>query len=100
MSTLMYLMALQKLTSAPFRVVDEINQGMDEKNERLVLDRIVRNCCTSDNPQYFLVTPKLLPALRCLENDMVNVMLICNGPGIFHKFQFEDQLQVYRNMIK
>jgi chromosome segregation ATPase len=26
-STVMYLMALQDMTSAPFRVVDEINQG-------------------------------------------------------------------------
>jgi chromosome segregation ATPase len=33
-STIMYLMALQELTSSPFRVVDEINQGMDERNER------------------------------------------------------------------
>ena len=41
-----YLMALQELTSAPFRVVDEINQGMDERNERLVFDRIVRSCCS------------------------------------------------------
>lgn len=39
-------MALQELTSAPFRVVDEINQGMDERNERLVFDRIVRSCCS------------------------------------------------------
>ena len=42
-------MALQELTSAPFRVVDEINQGMDERNERLVFDRIVRSCCTRPN---------------------------------------------------
>ena len=41
-STVMYLMALQEMTSAPFRVVDEINQGMDERNERLVFDRIVQ----------------------------------------------------------
>ena len=33
-STVMYLMALQDMTSAPFRVVDEINQGMDPINER------------------------------------------------------------------
>jgi chromosome segregation ATPase len=46
-STVMYLMALQDLTSAPFRVVDEINQGMDERNERLVFDRIVQSCCGS-----------------------------------------------------
>ncbi|CAG8637919.1 11308_t:CDS:10 [Funneliformis caledonium] len=36
-STIMYLMALQELAKAPFRVVDEINQGMDPRNERLIL---------------------------------------------------------------
>lgn len=46
-STIMYLMALQELTTAPFRVVDEINQGMDERNERLVFDRIVRSCSST-----------------------------------------------------
>jgi hypothetical protein len=44
-STIMYLMALQQMTSAPFRVVDEINQGMDDRNERLVFSRIVQSCC-------------------------------------------------------
>lgn len=33
-STIFYLMALQSLARAPFRVVDEINQGMDPRNER------------------------------------------------------------------
>lgn len=36
-STIFYLMALQSLARAPFRVVDEINQGMDPRNERYVL---------------------------------------------------------------
>ena len=33
-STALYMMALQSLTKVPFRCVDEINQGMDEVNER------------------------------------------------------------------
>ena len=37
-STIFYLMALQSLARAPFRVVDEINQGMDPRNERQVVD--------------------------------------------------------------
>merc|ERR1712059_17173 len=32
-TTAVYMMALQELTQVPFRCVDEINQGMDEKNE-------------------------------------------------------------------
>ncbi|GLI64046.1 hypothetical protein VaNZ11_007207 [Volvox africanus] len=35
-ATMLYLMALQGVTTTPFRVVDEINQGMDSCNERKV----------------------------------------------------------------
>lgn len=81
-STMMYLMALQGMTTSPFRIVDEINQGMDERNERLVCDRIVRNCCGSKrSPQYFLVTPKLLEALQALNHDDITVLVVFNGPG-------------------
>lgn len=44
-STIFYLMSLQSLTRSPFRVVDEINQGMDPRNERLVHKRIVGIAC-------------------------------------------------------
>ena len=64
-STIFYLMALQSLARAPFRVVDEINQGMDPRNERLVHSRMVDIACSEGSAsQYFLVTPKLL-------NDLV-----------------------------
>ena len=43
-STIFYLMALQSLSRAPFRVVDEINQGMDPRNERMVHGRMVELC--------------------------------------------------------
>lgn len=39
MSTILYLIALQDVTVTPFRVVDEINQGMDPINERKVGNR-------------------------------------------------------------
>jgi chromosome segregation ATPase len=64
-STVFFLMALQSLTTAPFRVVDEINQGMDPRNERLVHGRMVAASCEGDTvSQYFLITPKLLPGLK------------------------------------
>jgi hypothetical protein len=83
-ATVMYLMALQDIVSSPFRVVDEINQGMDATNERLVFDRIVKNCCDAERPkpQYFLVTPKLLQGLRAMDNPHVTVLLVFNGAGI------------------
>lgn len=77
-STIFYLMALQSLSASPFRVVDEINQGMDPRNERMVHGRLVDIACASTeeeidedgNPiggsgggQYFLITPKLLTGL-------------------------------------
>uniref|UniRef100_A0A2K6M6J3 Structural maintenance of chromosomes protein 5 n=1 Tax=Rhinopithecus bieti TaxID=61621 RepID=A0A2K6M6J3_RHIBE len=40
-STMLYLMALQELNRCPFRVVDEINQGMDPINERRVFEMVV-----------------------------------------------------------
>ncbi|KAI9369411.1 P-loop containing nucleoside triphosphate hydrolase protein [Aspergillus egyptiacus] len=67
-STIFYLMALQSLSASPFRVVDEINQGMDPRNERMVHERLVDIACAPSGEgggggQYFLITPKLLSGL-------------------------------------
>mmetsp|Transcript_8903 Transcript_8903/g.8810 ORF Transcript_8903/g.8810 Transcript_8903/m.8810 type:complete len:1147 (-) Transcript_8903:579-4019(-) len=101
-STVMYLMALQDLTSAPFRVVDEINQGMDERNERLVFDRIVQSCCGSKaekKPQYFLVSPKLLQGLRAMDADDVTVLLVWNGPGVQTKWGLHEVIKSYKRKL-
>lgn len=87
-STIMYLMALQGMMVAPFRCVDEINQGLDERNERLVFKRIVSNSTrapgeegpTDHEGQYFLITPKLLPNLYDMEVEAMTVLFIFNGP--------------------
>lgn len=63
-STIFYLISLQGLTKSPFRVVDEINQGMDQKNERVVHGRMVDVACQANSSQYFLITPKLLTDLE------------------------------------
>jgi chromosome segregation ATPase len=63
-STIFYLMALQDLARSPFRVVDEINQGMDPRNERMVHERMVDIACRERTSQYFLITPKLLSDLK------------------------------------
>ena len=36
-TTALYIMALQEMTEVPFRCVDEINQGMDEHNEKRIV---------------------------------------------------------------
>jgi chromosome segregation ATPase len=73
-STVFYLMALQSLAQSPFRVVDEINQGMDPRNERLVHGRMVDIACSENTSQYFLITPKLLNGLKYHERMAVHVI--------------------------
>ncbi|KAG9292682.1 hypothetical protein G9A89_008268 [Geosiphon pyriformis] len=76
-STIMYLMSLQELAKAPFRVVDEINQGMDPRNERLVHSQMVQTACRPNTSQYFLITPKLLPDLDY--HERMKILCINNG---------------------
>lgn len=76
---------------APFLCVDEINQGLDERNERLVFRRIVANSTkppTGDDPskhsgQYWLITPKLLPFLTDMEQEAMTILFVFNGPFNF-----------------
>jgi len=51
-STMLYLIALQDLTECPFRLVDEINQGMDPYNERMIFQQVVECACHPGRPQY------------------------------------------------
>ena len=107
-STIMYLMALQEIMVSPFRCVDEINQGLDERNERLVFKRIVSNSTrkptsgtdhNSHSGQYWLITPKLLPNLYDMEEEAVTVHIIKNGPGNnLHQGDFTaESLLLFRN---
>ncbi|XP_066376411.1 structural maintenance of chromosomes protein 5-like isoform X1 [Miscanthus floridulus] len=79
-STILYLVSLQDLTNCPFRVVDEINQGMDPINERKMFQQLVRAASQINTPQCFLLTPKLLPDLEY--SDACNILNIMNGPWI------------------
>ncbi|CEJ02429.1 hypothetical protein RMCBS344292_16435 [Rhizopus microsporus] len=82
-STILYLMSLQSLAKTPFRVVDEINQGMDPRNERLIHQQIVEGASRSGTSQYFLITPKLLPDLYY--NEQMRVLCIYNGEWVPNK---------------
>lgn len=80
-STILYLLALQELSKSPFRVVDEINQGMDALNERRVHSLIVQTATASQHrSQYFLITPKLLTELEYDEH--MHVLCVYNGEGM------------------
>jgi structural maintenance of chromosomes protein 5 len=70
---------------------DEINQGLDDRNERLVFKRIVKNSTrrpsggdpTNHSGQYFLITPKLLPNLYDMEEEAMTVLIVFNGTKNF-----------------
>ncbi|KAL1923202.1 uncharacterized protein VTP21DRAFT_9578 [Calcarisporiella thermophila] len=87
-STILYLMALQGLTKSPFRVVDEINQGMDPRNERLIHTLIVETVCRPGTAQYFLITPKLLPDLTY--HDRMKILCVYNGEWQPDKLHLKD----------
>ncbi|KAJ5670631.1 uncharacterized protein N7477_005994 [Penicillium maclennaniae] len=114
-STIFYLMALQSLSASPFRVVDEINQGMDPRNERMVHGRLVDIACASSeeedtddngNPiggggggQYFLITPKLLSGL--VYKPGMKVLCIYSGehmPEDYAKLDFRLAIRKMRDI--
>lgn len=95
-STIFYLIAMQSLSKAPFRVVDEINQGMDPKNERLVHAKLVDITSKKDTSQCFLITPKLLPSLQYSNN--MRILCICNGEWIVQ--ESNSDMQKYIESIR
>ncbi len=101
-STIFYLMALQSMAQAPFRVVDEINQGMDPRNERMVHERMVEIACREHTSQYFLITPKLLTGLRY--DERMRVLCIASGeymPAVEDamKLDFASIVNIQRRLV-
>ncbi|KAJ3780522.1 hypothetical protein GGU10DRAFT_391209 [Lentinula aff. detonsa] len=77
LTTILYLMSLTEEARAPFSLVDEINQGMDQRAERVVHDNMVDVTCKDDSAQYFLITPKLLPELKY--HERMKILCVNNG---------------------
>ena len=99
-STIFFLMALQSMAQSPFRVVDEINQGMDPRNERMVHERMVEIACREHTSQYFLITPKLLTGLKY--DKKMRVLCIASGehmPREGRKLDFGRCLKVQRRLM-
>ncbi|KAL8387282.1 hypothetical protein RB595_010025 [Gaeumannomyces hyphopodioides] len=99
-STIFYLMSLQSMAQAPFRVVDEINQGMDPRNERMVHERMVDIACDEHSSQYFLITPKLLTGLRY--HPRMKVLCIASGPHVptdNRKVDFGSFVKIKRRLL-
>lgn len=106
LTTMMYLIAMQGVTPLPFRVVDEINQGMDTRNERAVMELLLNSAGSSSDTaltgggggaaggagatggvaggsggplrrQMFIVSPKLLPDLT--HSLAIRSSIVLNG---------------------
>ncbi|KAJ3504973.1 hypothetical protein NLJ89_g7660 [Agrocybe chaxingu] len=77
LTTILYLMSLTEEARAPFSLVDEINQGMDQRAERVVHNSMVNVTCQPDSAQYFLITPKLLPDLEY--HERMKILCVNNG---------------------
>ncbi|CAO1435643.1 unnamed protein product [Diamesa serratosioi] len=83
-----YTLSLQHITNVPFRCVDEINQGMDPKNERKIFQMLVDITCHQGQSQYFFITPKLLPDLPY--DDLMTITVVHNGKHIEDTYVFLD----------
>ncbi len=70
-------MSLTEQARAPFSLVDEINQGMDQRAERAVHNNMVETTCKEESGQYFLITPKLLADLQY--HKRMKVLCVNNG---------------------
>ncbi|KAK0563559.1 Structural maintenance of chromosomes protein 5 [Tilletia horrida] len=91
LSTIMFLMGLTELGKSPFSLVDEINQGMDQRAERAVHNQMVDVTCGQHARQYFLITPKLLNHLAY--HERMRVLIINNGEWLPEKFSFKSVLR-------
>jgi structural maintenance of chromosomes protein 5 len=80
-------MSLTEEARAPFSLVDEINQGMDRRAERIVHNSLVRVTCQPDSAQYFLITPKLLEDLDY--HERMKVLCVNNGEWLPDENQVE-----------
>lgn len=90
-ATMVYLISLQDINPAPFRVVDEINQAMDSTNERNIFTCIT-DACRNGGKQYFLLTPKLLPDLDYGKDTAIQ--LVFNGPYMERSDTFRPEVFV------
>lgn len=77
LTTILLLLALQQCEDVPFRLVDEINQGMDPYNEKAVFE-ILREM--GSRSQFFIITPKLVEGLEFSEST--RVLIVYGGPDI------------------
>ncbi|GAA5846580.1 hypothetical protein JCM9279_006751 [Rhodotorula babjevae] len=98
LTTVTYLLALAELARAPFALVDEINQGMDQRAERNMHKMLVETTCSHDVGQYFLLTPKLLPDL--VYHPKMKVLVINVSPYVPGNLSLQGILDKKRELVR
>lgn len=97
LTTILYLMSMTECARAPFSLVDEINQGMDQRAERAVHNELVKTTCKVDSGQYFLITPKLLPDLKY--DRLMKVLCVNNGEWLPEDNSLGNMMNMIRNYV-
>ncbi|KAF7364526.1 Structural maintenance of chromosomes protein 5 [Mycena venus] len=97
LTTILYLMSLTEEARAPFSLVDEINQGMDQRAERMVHNSIVEVTCKKDSAQYFLITPKLLSDLEY--HERMKVLCVNNGEWLPDKSSLGNMMSMIDGFV-
>lgn len=67
----------------------EHEQGMDAKNESRFFNLLCSLARGDNTPQYFLLTPKMLPPVDYPDN--VDFHIIMNGPKVHIPYEDEDE---------
>ncbi|SCN60407.1 structural maintenance of chromosomes protein 5, putative [Plasmodium chabaudi adami] len=108
LSTMIYILSIQKLTKNGFYVLDELNQGLDQVNEKKIFELL--SCLSNpivyeqhflhqynykyinidykSKPQYFILTPQII---RNIPFKDITVHYLFNGFGVIEN-QFDDLL--------
>ncbi|KAL0950349.1 hypothetical protein HGRIS_010317 [Hohenbuehelia grisea] len=97
LTTILYLMSLTEEARAPFSLVDEINQGMDQRAERNVHNSMVEVTCKPDSAQYFLITPKLLPDLNY--HERMRILCVNNGEWLPERHGLGNLMNMINNHV-
>ncbi|EPR79581.1 SMC family protein, partial [Spraguea lophii 42_110] len=92
-STILFILSLFDSTSSPFRLVDEINQGMDRFNEKKMHNLLVSLTENPSSPQFFIITPKIIEGL----NFSKSMKIIIIFPGKFSS-QTQDRFNNYKTL--
>ncbi|ORD98624.1 SMC5 [Hepatospora eriocheir] len=82
LTTVLFLLALHD-NNTPFKLVDEINQGMDSNNEKRVFEVLKT---MSETSQFFIITPKLLHDFSYPENCLVTILYGGENMKVLEKY--------------